>query len=86
MKLRCFPQKNEFIGLCAKGNLVPVCMEILADTETPVTLLLKLNHGTKPLFLLESVRYNLGINQPQIKRINTDGRMKIWRSTKLLKK
>ncbi|MEW5736474.1 MAG: anthranilate synthase component I family protein [Thermodesulfobacteriota bacterium] len=55
MKLRCFPEKKEFVELCAKGNLVPVCMEILADTETPVTLLLKLNHGTKPLFLLESV-------------------------------
>ena len=48
-----YPSLNEFKALCAKGNLIPVYREILADMDTPVTAFLKL--GGTPSFLLESV-------------------------------
>ena len=54
MKLRCYPKKDEFLQLAQKGNVIPVCMEILADTETPVSVLLK-KADANPAFLLESV-------------------------------
>ncbi|MBI9075306.1 MAG: anthranilate synthase component I [Desulfatibacillum sp.] len=54
MKLRCYPKKEEFMQLAQKGNVIPVCMEILADTETPVSVLLK-KADANPAFLLESV-------------------------------
>jgi anthranilate synthase component 1 len=48
------PDFETFTKLAKKGNLIPVYREILADTETPVTALMKL--ADRPhLFLLESV-------------------------------
>ncbi|MBU2054658.1 MAG: anthranilate synthase component I [Proteobacteria bacterium] len=48
------PDFETFTKLATEGNLIPVCREILADTETPVTALMKL--ADRPhLFLLESV-------------------------------
>ena len=48
------PSFEEFKELSKRGNLIPVYREILADTETPVTALMKL--ADRPhLFLLESV-------------------------------
>jgi anthranilate synthase component 1 len=48
------PDYETFARLAQEGNLIPVYREILADTETPVTALMKL--GQHPhLFLLESV-------------------------------
>ncbi|ROQ93600.1 anthranilate synthase component I family protein [Desulfosoma caldarium] len=55
MKLRFFPTRNEFKDLFRRGNLVPVCCEILADTETPVSALAKIRQPGRPVFLLESV-------------------------------
>ncbi len=50
----CTPTKQEFLKLAKKGNLIPVCREILADMETPVSLFLKI--GDRPYsYLLESV-------------------------------
>jgi anthranilate synthase component 1 len=48
-----YPDLESFKTLSAKGNLVPVYREILADTETPVSAALKL--GGSPSFLLESM-------------------------------
>ncbi|MCX5749001.1 MAG: anthranilate synthase component I [Candidatus Saganbacteria bacterium] len=48
-----FPNKNEFLELSKKGNLIPVYREIIADTETPVSALSKI--AGKYSFLLESV-------------------------------
>ena len=48
------PDFETFARRAGEGNLIPVCREILADTETPVTALMKL--ADRPhLFLLESV-------------------------------
>jgi anthranilate synthase component 1 len=49
-----YPAFKQFKRLAQEGNLIPIYREILADTETPVSALMKLR--AKPhLFLLESV-------------------------------
>jgi len=48
------PTKRDFLALCGKGNLIPVCADLMADFETPVSAYAKLRaHG--PAYLLESV-------------------------------
>ncbi len=39
------PTLDEFLALARQGNLVPVCREILADLETPVSAFLKVHRG-----------------------------------------
>jgi anthranilate synthase component I len=55
MELRLYPDRKEFQRLAGHGNLIPVCLEVLADTETPVSALAKIYGGTGPVFLLESM-------------------------------
>ncbi len=55
MRLKQFPDKNGFGKYFKEHNVVPVCREILADMETPVSVLKKLYSGKSPAFLLESV-------------------------------
>ncbi len=55
MILNRFPDKKTFIELAEKSNVIPVCTEILADMETPVSILRKFYVKEEPIFLLESV-------------------------------
>jgi anthranilate synthase component 1 len=55
MRLRMYPERTEFHDLAKRGNLIPVCLDILADTETPLSALAKIYRGEGPVFLLESV-------------------------------
>ncbi|MHC1744062.1 MAG: anthranilate synthase component I family protein [Syntrophobacteraceae bacterium] len=55
MKLRLYPSRDEFTDMAERGNLVPVCLEILADTETPLSALAKIYRDEGPVFLLESM-------------------------------
>ena len=55
MRIREFPDKTRYETLCASANVVPVCVEMLADTETPVSILQKLYCPEDSVFLLESV-------------------------------
>ena len=60
MKLEEFPSREQFRHLAQTYNVIPVCREILADMETPVSLLNKCYYANgqeprKPIFLLESV-------------------------------
>jgi anthranilate synthase component 1 len=48
------PSREAFLQLSRKGNVVPVCTDLLADLETPVSAFAKLR-GDGPAFLLESV-------------------------------
>ena len=45
---------DEFRGLAAEGNLIPLYREILADYETPVSAFAKIDHGPTA-YLLEIV-------------------------------
>ena len=49
-----FPSFDEFTSLAQHGNLIPVCREILADMETPVSAFRKIDDG-QTSFLLESI-------------------------------
>ncbi|HUI91855.1 MAG TPA: anthranilate synthase component I [Chitinivibrionales bacterium] len=49
------PSLEEVKKLAARGNVIPVCKRILADTETPVSVWLKLFKDEPYSFLLESV-------------------------------
>lgn len=49
-----YPNKEEFIKLAKKGNLIPVYRDILTDFETPLSALRKIDKS-KYSFLLESV-------------------------------
>src|SRR5690348_17373468 len=49
-----WPARSDMRSLAREGNVVPVCREILADLETPVSAFLKIHRGPYG-FLLESV-------------------------------
>mgnify|MGYP001554840805 CR=1 FL=1 len=55
MQLEQFPDPSEFAALTRDCNVVPVCREILADMDTPVSILKKFYSRNEPSFLLESV-------------------------------
>lgn len=55
MFIRQFPDRERFRELSRQYNVIPVCTEILADMETPVSLLAKLYRRKGPVFLFESV-------------------------------
>jgi anthranilate synthase component 1 len=50
-----FPSLDEAKKLAVRGNVIPVCKSILADTETPVSVWMKLFRKDPCSFLLESV-------------------------------
>ncbi|MDZ7664921.1 MAG: chorismate-binding protein [Desulfotignum sp.] len=50
-----FPDNRRFKDLAKTHNVVPVCIRILADTHTPVSILTKCRKPGNPCFLLESV-------------------------------
>ena len=46
---------EEFAILAQRGNVVPVCEDLLADTETPVSVYMKLRRESPYSFLFESI-------------------------------
>ncbi len=48
------PSKKEFLDLTKRGNIIPVFREVMADTETPISIFKKVAIGPES-FLLESV-------------------------------
>ena len=55
MRLNQFPDRSQFLKYAEKFNVIPVCLEILADMETPVTLMRKMYSRKAPAFLFESM-------------------------------
>src|SRR3989442_626183 len=49
-----WPARGDLLTLARQGNLIPVCREIRADRETPLSAFLK-THGGPYGFLLEGV-------------------------------
>jgi anthranilate synthase component 1 len=91
MLLKQFPTREDFLSLGRSANVLPLACEILADTETPVSLLGKFYRWQPDLFLFESVeggerwgRYSfLGTSArshvrvfPDVVAINENGREK----------
>ena len=55
MRLSSFPDRDTFCTACGQADVVPLCLEVLADTETPVSMLGKFYRQNGDLFLFESV-------------------------------
>lgn len=55
MIIKKFPDKQEFQQAAQTHNVIPVCVQILADTLTPVSILKRFYRQSRPVFLLESV-------------------------------
>ncbi len=55
MLINEFPDIDQFRRLAKQNNVIPVCVEILADTTTPVSLLKKIYKNKGSAFLFESV-------------------------------
>jgi len=55
MILKHFPDKSDFLHLSHSANVIPVCTRVLADMETPVSVMQKFYDKNKESFLLESV-------------------------------
>src|SRR6201996_4204818 len=72
MSLPLHPSLDEFRQLAAKGNLLPVFTELIADAESPVSAFQKIDDGGYS-FLFESVeksdqagRYSFIGSQPRV--------------------
>src|SRR3972149_10380452 len=80
------PSFSEFCRKARQGNLIPVCREVLADRDTPVSAFLKME-GKPYRFLLESVeggerwaRYSfLGMN-PMLMVRSHGPEAEVWES------
>lgn len=55
MRIKQYMDKEQFCALAENHNVIPVGLEILADSDTPVSLLKKNYTGQGPIFLFESV-------------------------------
>ncbi|MGQ0744641.1 MAG: anthranilate synthase component I family protein [Acidimicrobiales bacterium] len=51
------PDRSDFAAQAAAHTVVPVWVEVMGDTETPVSLFMKLAGGQERAFLLESVEH-----------------------------
>ncbi|MCD6459040.1 anthranilate synthase component I [bacterium] len=60
-----YPDLDKFKELSSQGNLIPVYKEILADLETPLSILKKIDNSanSKNVFLMESVERNENIGR-----------------------
>ncbi|MGB0415213.1 MAG: anthranilate synthase component I [Coraliomargarita sp.] len=74
--MNIYPSKSEFEALAKQGNLIPVCLELTADCETPLGAYSKIRQDG-PAFLFESIvggehisRYTfLGANPRKVFRV-----------------
>jgi anthranilate synthase component 1 len=55
MQLNRFPGRDAFRSLARDANVIPVGAEVLADFDTPVSVLARFLPHNEPVFLLESV-------------------------------
>ncbi|MCG6909041.1 MAG: chorismate-binding protein [Deltaproteobacteria bacterium] len=81
MQIRQFPEREKFCQQARHGNVVPVCAEILADTETPVSLLKKFYRQGKPIFLLESVEGGEKWGRYSFLGVSARCHLKVYRDT-----
>ena len=83
MLLKQFPSKDEFLQLAEKYNVIPVCAEILADTETPVSVYLRVKDRPYS-YLLESAdggkrwgRYSIIGYDPYLTALSYNSEMEV---------
>lgn len=60
--MNIFPTQQEFLALARQGNLIPVCADLMADFETPVSVFSKLRRQGIA-YLLESIEGGARLNR-----------------------
>ena len=78
MILKQFPEKQDFLALAENSNVIPVCTKVLADTQTPVSILQKFYTQKKECFLLESVEGGERWAQYSFLGVSAFGTLKIF--------
>ena len=81
MKLRKFPDRELFRRQMQTSTVVPVCLEVLADMETPVSIMQKLYRGRGPVFLLESMEGGERWGRYSFLGISARRQLKIFKET-----
>jgi anthranilate synthase component I len=61
--MKIFPNRGHFIELAKQGNLIPVYCDLMADTDTPVSVYSKLHSASGSAFLLESIEGGTVVNR-----------------------
>jgi len=81
MQLQQFPDKKSFKQLYQTYNVVPICREILADRDTPVSVLEKIDDKKGPALLLESVEGGERWGRFSFLSVSARTHVKIFRDT-----
>jgi anthranilate synthase component I len=61
--MKFFPSRERFVELTKQGNMIPVYCELMADTDTPVSVYSKLRSASGSAFLLESIEGGTIVNR-----------------------
>jgi len=80
MELNRFPDKKTFCDLARSHNVIPLCTEVLADTDTPVSLLQKYYTRRPSLFLFESVEGGERWGRYSFLGISARARVRVYQS------
>ena len=81
MQVNQFPDQATFLKLAENHNVIPVVREILADTETPVSLMQKVYQRQGPFFLLESVEGGERWGRYSFLGISARSQIRVFRDT-----
>ncbi len=80
MILDHLPDKDRFMELARTANVIPVGTRVLADTDTPVSILQKCYDKDKESFLLESVEGGERWGRFSFLGVSAFGRIKIFKT------
>lgn len=79
MILRDYPDAKEYARLAQSHNVVPLAREILADLETPVSLLARFMPREGPVFLFESVEGDARWGRYSIMGVRSRAHLRVFR-------
>ena len=80
MILDRLPDKDQFIKLAQSANVIPVATRVLADSDTPVSILQKCYEKDKACFLLESVEGGERWGRYSFLGVSAFGHIKIFKT------
>ncbi len=79
MMLEQFPDRQSFRDLASQANVVPVGLRVLADAETPVSVLARFIPAGQDVFLFESVEGGERWGRYSFMGLSSRARVTVWR-------